>query len=153
MGARPQAEVAAVAVSDTVRAAGGIVRRTDEDGGPLVLLVHRPRYDDWSFPKGKTDSGESDEDAARREVEEETGLRCRLGARVGKTRYVDSRGRAKVVRYWMMEVDDVGHVENQVEFVPNAEVDALRWCTPADAAQVLSYDHDRALLDRIEWTT
>jgi len=126
-----------------VRAAGGIVRRRDEHDGDTdtrILLVHRPRYDDWSLPKGKADPGERAEDTALREVEEETGLRCALGAEVGTTRYRDSRGRDKVVRYWLMEPDD-GH-----DFVPNHEVDEIRWCTPAEAGELLSYDHDRQLV-------
>ena len=82
----------------TVRAAGGIVRRDGE-----VLVVHRPKYDDWSFPKGKLDEGERWEDAALREVEEETGFRCSLGPELGSTAYTDSRGRPKVARYWLMQ--------------------------------------------------
>jgi 8-oxo-dGTP pyrophosphatase MutT (NUDIX family) len=81
-----------------VRAAGGLVVREGEHG-PEVLLVHRQRYDDWTFPKGKVDPGESDEDAARREVEEETGFRCALDLELPSTQYVDARGRPKVVRY------------------------------------------------------
>ena len=88
---------------DTVRAAGGIVQRTDPDGESRLLLVHRPRYDDWSLPKGKADNGERDEETALREVEEETGLRCLLGEEIGETRYRDSKGRSKVVRYWLMD--------------------------------------------------
>ena len=65
--------------------------------------MHRPRYDDWTLPKGKNEPGERDEDAALREVEEETGFRCTLGDPAGETRYDDSKGRPKVVRYWVME--------------------------------------------------
>ena len=86
-----------------VRAAGGLVVR-DGEAGPQVLLVHRPRYDDWTFPKGKVDAGESDEHAAIREVEEETGYRCALEAELPSTRYFDNRGRPKLVRYWHMRV-------------------------------------------------
>ncbi len=118
-----------------VRAAGGVVRR---DG--RVLLVHRPRYDDWTFPKGKADDGETDEDCALREVEEETGLRCELGPELAPTQYTDARGRPKRVRWWRMEpVDDRG-------FVPNDEVDELRWASPAEAAALLSYGRDLELL-------
>ena len=85
-----------------VRAAGGVVwRRTDT---VEVLLVHRPRYDDWSMPKGKLDDGESFEDAAVREVEEETGIRAALGEDLGEVRYVDHKGRDKVVRWWAMVI-------------------------------------------------
>jgi 8-oxo-dGTP diphosphatase len=121
-----------------VKAAGGVV--IGDDG--LVVLVHRPRYDDWAFPKGKLDKGESWEDAALREVEEETGLRCRLGDELTPTSYRDPKGRAKVVRYWRME--PLGG-----EFVPSEEVDELRWVTTADANELLSYDHDRALLREV----
>src|SRR5215468_3875790 len=85
---------------ELVRAAGGIVER---DG--RMLLIHRPEYEDWSFPKGKLVDGESWEEGALREVEEETGLRCELGEEAGRTRYVDSRGRNKEVRYFLMTSD------------------------------------------------
>ena len=120
-----------------VRAAGGLVVR---DG--LVCLVHRPKYDDWSLPKGKVDPGEGFEQAALREVEEETGLRCRLGDELPEVRYTDAGERPKLVRYWAMHVvDDSG-------FSANDEVDELRWVTLADAARLLSYEHDRELVLR-----
>ena len=81
-------------MSETVRAAGGLVYRRREDGAHEILLVHRPAYDDWSFPKGKLEPGEREEDAAIREVEEETGLRCRLEAEAATTRYRATRGAA-----------------------------------------------------------
>jgi 8-oxo-dGTP diphosphatase len=118
-----------------VRAAGGVVER---DG--LVLLVHRPKYDDWTFPKGKAEDGESDEDCALREVHEETGLACRLLDELVPTEYIDSRGRPKRVRWWRMQV--VGGA-----FTPTEEVDEIRWLTSAEAAQLLSYGRDLALLD------
>jgi 8-oxo-dGTP diphosphatase len=124
-----------------VKASGGVVWRR-RAGGIAVALVHRPRYDDWSFPKGKLDRGESWEDAALREVEEEIGLRCRLGHELPPTSYRDAKGRAKVVRYWMMEPLDG-------EFAPSHEVDEVRWLTPADADRLLSYGHDRALLREV----
>ena len=140
-------EAAAVDVDafGVVRAAGGIVRRAgagdgDGDGEASVLLVHRPRYDDWSFPKGKNETGERDEDAALREVEEETGLRCVLGDPAGETRYVDSKGRPKVVRYWVMTPT------HEPAFTPNREVDELCWCTRREAGKLLTYAHDRQLL-------
>ena len=121
-----------------VQAAGGLVVR---DG--LVCLVHRPRYDDWSLPKGKLDPGEDFEAGALREVEEETGLRCRLLDELEEVRYRDSRGRPKLVRYWAMEVvEDAG-------FTPNDEVDELRWVSPAEAAELLSYERDRELVRRL----
>ena len=118
-----------------VRAAGGVVAR---DG--VVLLVHRPRYDDWTFPKGKAEEGESDEDCALREVREETGLRCTLEDELPTTHYVDARGRPKRVRWWRMRVvGDEG-------FTPNQEVDELRWIDHDAAAELLTYERDRALL-------
>jgi 8-oxo-dGTP diphosphatase len=120
-----------------VRAAGGLVTR---DG--RVLLVHRPKYDDWSFPKGKCDAGESDEACALREVEEETGFRCELLEEIGETSYRDGKGRPKTVRYWRMRA-----VEG--EFVPHDEVDAIRWETPEQAAELLSWSRDIPLLERV----
>ena len=107
-----------------------------------VALVHRPRYDDWSLPKGKLDKGEDFEQAALREVEEETGLRCRLGRTLGDTTYRDRKDRLKLVRYFEM------HPESG-EFAPNDEVDELRWLTPAEARDLLSYEHDRVLVETV----
>jgi len=121
-------------VKDQVRAAGGVVIR---DG--LVALVHRPRYDDWTLPKGKLDAGESFQEAAIREIDEETGLRTRLVRELPAV-YYEVRGRPKVVRYWLMEV------ESDPGFVPNDEVDELRWLEPAAARSLLSYDRDRDVL-------
>jgi 8-oxo-dGTP diphosphatase len=121
-----------------VRASGGVVWR--RAGGDLeVAIVHRPKYDDWSFPKGKLDPGESWEDAALREVEEEIGLRCRLGHELPPTAYTDPKGRWKVVRYWLMEPLDGA-------FAPSGEVDEMRWVPAREAQEVLSYEHDRELL-------
>jgi 8-oxo-dGTP diphosphatase len=123
-------------VTTEVRAAGGLVL-----DGSSVLLVHRPRYDDWTLPKGKLEADESWEDAAVREVEEETGLRCRiLGPEPFVSRYQDRRGRSKEVRYYVMERTD-GR-----DFVPNDEVDRLRWCSLDDAVAWLSYETDRGVL-------
>ena len=121
------------------RAAGGLVTRPAGEGVE-VLVVHRPRYDDWSLPKGKVDPGETDEAAARREVEEETGYVCALGEELATNRYVDRRGRDKTVRYWRMTVEHQSHWE------PNDEVDERRWLSPDQAATLLSYHADRALV-------
>ena len=121
-----------------VRAGGGVVWR-DDAGATEVLLVHRPKYDDWSFPKGKQDAGESDVETALREVEEETGFRCALGPELTSTSYVDRKGRPKTVRYWLMTIEDGS-------FTPTDEVDELRWVTPAQARWLLSYDRDRDVL-------
>jgi len=107
-----------------------------------VLLVHRAKYDDWTFPKGKAEPGESDEACALREVEEETGFRCLRGPELASTRYLDSRGRQKVVRYWRMTVQDG-------TFVPNSEVDVVEWLDPDSAAERLSYDRDLTVLARL----
>jgi 8-oxo-dGTP pyrophosphatase MutT (NUDIX family) len=117
---------------DPLRAAGGVVVR---DG--RVLLVHRPKYDDWAFPKGKLEDGESWEEAALREVEEETGLRCELGEYVGSTHYPMREG-MKEVRYYRMSTDG--------EPQPRNEVDDLQWVTFEEAAGLLSYEYDRELL-------
>jgi 8-oxo-dGTP pyrophosphatase MutT (NUDIX family) len=130
-----------------VHASGGILQRPSRRGlrrRAEIAVVHRPRYDDWSFPKGKREGGDADDEAtALREVEEETGFECVLGAEVGSTRYRDARGRDKVVRYWLMTLRPG---ERGDGFVANREVDELRWCTPKEAARLLTYDHDRALL-------
>jgi 8-oxo-dGTP pyrophosphatase MutT (NUDIX family) len=121
-------------VSDLIEAAGGVVVRDGQ-----VALVHRPRYDDWTLPKGKLDRGESFEEAAVREVEEETGLRARLLRELPCTTYRVG-GRPKIVRYWLMEVDRDG------PFAPNDETDELRWASPDEAQRLLSYEHDRELV-------
>jgi 8-oxo-dGTP diphosphatase len=121
-----------------VKAAGGVVRR---DG--RIAVVHRPRYDDWSLPKGKLDPGESFEEAALREVREETGFECELGEELSSTSYHDRKGRSKIVRYWLME--PVGG-----EFAPNDEVDEMRWLTPAEAVDLLTYPRDAELAQEIE---
>jgi 8-oxo-dGTP pyrophosphatase MutT (NUDIX family)/phosphohistidine phosphatase SixA len=123
-----------------VRAAGGIVVRRDRDGGREIALVHRPRYDDWTFPKGKLQPGETDEQTAIREVEEETGLHCRLGIDLGSVGYRDGEGRPKLVRYWAMEPGDG-------VFVPGEEVDELRWLALDRVGPTLTYDHDRGLFE------
>jgi 8-oxo-dGTP diphosphatase len=121
-----------------VKAAGGVVLR---DG--RIAVVHRPRYDDWSLPKGKLDPGESWEECAVREVHEETGLRCTLARELSSVSYTDRKGRAKVVRYWLMDV------AAEDGFTPDHEVDELRWVPAADAATVLTYPHDAELIEEV----
>ena len=134
-----------------VRAAGGLVWREtllgDADGtsrpGLEIVLIHRPAYDDWSFPKGKLDKGESYEAAAVREVAEETGLVCELGHELPSTEYLDRKGRLKLVRYWAMRVVAVE------PWQPNDEIDGRRWVTFDDAETMLTHAHDRELVERL----
>jgi 8-oxo-dGTP diphosphatase len=125
---------------EVVRAAGGLVWRQGPGRGVEIVLVHRPKYDDWTFPKGKLEPGEDEVAAAIREVEEETGLRCEPGAEVGTTSYVDSKGRPKTVLYF--EMTPVGGT-----LAPAHEVDDARWISAEEAPKVLSYEHDRVLLE------
>jgi 8-oxo-dGTP diphosphatase len=125
-----------VSEEDVIRAAGGVVVR---DG--RVAVVHRPKYDDWSLPKGKLEPGEDWLEAAVREVREETGLRCRPTRELEPVHYTH-KGRPKTVRYWLMECTDG-------DFAPNDEVDELRWVTPLEAADLLTYDRDRGLVEEL----
>jgi 8-oxo-dGTP diphosphatase len=129
-------------VNEVVRAAGGAVLR-DGSHGPEVAVVHRPRYDDWSLPKGKCDPGETDEQCAVREVEEETGLRCGLGRELLPTRYVDRHGRPKVVRYWEMKVLGAR------PFAANEEIDEVVWLPIDEAVRRLSYPYDAEVLANV----
>jgi 8-oxo-dGTP pyrophosphatase MutT (NUDIX family) len=124
-----------------VWAAGGVVLRNRE-GVLEVVLIHRPHREDWSFPKGKTDDGETLGQTAKREVEEETGFCCRRLHRLPTVRYVDESGCGKLVVYWTMEV-------MHGAFEPNPEVDALGWFDLASATEVLSYERDVDLLHTI----
>jgi 8-oxo-dGTP pyrophosphatase MutT (NUDIX family) len=131
---------AGAALSDEpeVRAAGGVVARVGDDDAE-ILLVHRPKYDDWSLPKGKALADESDEDCAVREVWEETGLRCEHRFELPSTRYRDRLGRDKRVRYWAM-----GVLEGAFE--PHAEVDELAWLPPREARARLTWERDGAVV-------
>jgi 8-oxo-dGTP pyrophosphatase MutT (NUDIX family) len=124
---------------DVVEAAGGVVARERDDGSFEYAVIHRPKYDDWTLPKGKLDPGETEVRAATREVEEETGMLCRLGADLGTVAYVDSSGRNKTVRYWLM-------TPVRGRFQPTREVDDIRWLPLEEALALLSYDRDRAIL-------
>ena len=116
-----------------------MVVRDAPQGSVEVAVVHRPRYDDWSLPKGKLKPGEEAEHGALREVEEETGFRCELGPELEPASYVDRNGRQKHVRWWLMRPVDG-------RFEPNDEVDRLRWMTPEEVLGLLDYPHDRALV-------
>jgi 8-oxo-dGTP diphosphatase len=124
-----------------VRAAGGLVVRGVEDAAAQVevAVIHRPRHQDWSLPKGKLDRDEGWEQAALREVAEETGVRCELVRELAPARYRDRRGRDKLVRWWLMRALDG-------EFTPGDEVDELRWLEPGRAVELLDYEHDRELV-------
>lgn len=125
-----------------VVAAGAVVLRGKGDSVE-VLLVHRPKYDDWSFPKGKLDRGEHALTAAVREVAEETGLRVRLGRPLDDQHYEIANGRAKVVHYWLARVrgdDDISG------YAANDEIDQVRWVPLAKAGKLLTYPHDRRTL-------
>ena len=124
--------------TDVVQAAGGLVVRRRKRALEIAV-VHRPVHHDWSFPKGKLEPGETFELAARREVQEETGMACRLLRFIGHTEYMDRKGRPKAVAYWIM-------VPESGVFKPNAEVDELRWVSLDQATGLLSYPRDRELV-------
>lgn len=124
-----------------VVAAGCVVLRPGP-GGHEVLLVHRPRYDDWSFPKGKVDRGETLTTCAVREVEEESGVRVGLGLPLTSQRYLLANGRPKAVHYWIARPTS----EREEAFVPNDEVDEVRWLSWEHAHDLLSYEYDRDTL-------
>ena len=124
-----------------VLAAGGAVwRRTPQ--GLEVVRVHRPAYDDWGLPKGKLEEGESAEQAALREVEEETGLWCRLGGELPTTTYNDGAGRPKSVRYWAM-------TQAGGELAAAHEVDDARWALLEQARRRLTYPRDVVVLEAL----
>ena len=125
-----------------VRAAGGAVWRWAQDGGVEVVLIHRPRYDDWSLPKGKVDPGETDEQAALREVREEASLDARMGAELPTTTYVDRSGKQKRVRYWAMTVAGGDPAADN-------EVDEAIWVPLREARARLSYPRDMVVLDAL----
>lgn len=119
-----------------IEAAGGVVWN---ETGDRILLVHRPRYGDWTLPKGKLDPGESHATAAAREVTEETGFETARGAQLAELRYVTSDGAEKRVVYFTFHVTGG-------EFVPNDEVDAVQWTTVTQAGALLSYEIDRTFI-------
>ena len=124
-----------------VRAAGGLVVR-EAEGRREIAVVHRPKYDDWSLPKGKLDQGEDWEEGALREVEEETGMRCEIEAELPASHHTDHKGRAKEVRWFRMR--PLGG-----SFSAGDEVDELRWLEPEAAMKLLDYEHDRRLVSSL----
>ena len=128
--------------TDLMRAAGGVPYRRN-DAGIELAVIHRPHREDWSFPKGKLDPGETFEQCAVREVFEETGFEVKLDHFVGTTEYVHRKGRPKIVAYWLVSV--IGG-----EFVVNEEADEVRWVSIDEARSLVTYDRDRELLDLVE---
>ncbi|MCI0485078.1 MAG: NUDIX hydrolase [Blastocatellia bacterium] len=125
-------------------AAGGVVIDESDDGALRVLVVHRPRYDDWSFPKGGVDQGETLEQAALREVREETGLECRIIRKLSSVSYsypTRKGDRPKVVHYFLMEPS------GRTFDIEGDEVDRAEWLSVDDARRILSYQSDREMLD------
>ena len=125
-----------------IRAAGGLVFRSTSKGKLKVLIAHRPAYDDWSLPKGKSDKGETPEETAIREVLEETGYRCAVVRELEPVTYWFQREGQRIrktVRWFLMRpLEKVGEHDH--------EVDEVRWATPEDALRLLRYDSDRRLL-------
>jgi 8-oxo-dGTP diphosphatase len=130
-------------VSELVRAAGGVITRTARAGRLEILLVHRPRYDDWTLPKGKAKEGESYKACAIREVEEETSLLCDVHEELAVSEYEDAAGRPKRVRYFAMTPRD------DSEAAPRNEIDAVCWLTRARALETLTYVRDREVVARL----
>lgn len=137
--------------AEIIQAAGGLVRRSVKSDCPLhnwqVLLVHRARHKDWSFPKGRQAPGETLEQTALREVKEETSVSCTI-IEVNLPlvcRYVDRNGKLKEVHYWRMVIES----ESSEAFVPNGEIDEIKWATMVEALKLLSYKPDRKLLAKI----
>ena len=130
-----------MSIRPEIHASGGVIVRYgghDQDQ-PFCALIHRPTYDDWSFPKGKLESGEQPLECALREVYEETGYRCRAGQELASTHYLDHLGHSKIVRYWLLEV-------TEGSFSPNQEVDAIAWLPFHLAEGTLTYHLDREVL-------
>lgn len=129
--------------AEEVRAAGGVVWRVGRDG-PEIVIIHRIRYGDWTLPKGKLEAGESWEEAAVREVHEESGVTADLGPELPSTWYTDKHGRPKRVRYWAMTVREARPRP------PDHEVDEVRWVPVATAMELLTYEHDRAVVAELD---
>lgn len=123
---------------ECIEAAGGVVVDMSKNK-PRYLLIHRPRYNDWSLPKGKLNDGETHHDAALREVKEETGLVCEVLAKLSPVNYKTPNGNAKHVKYWLMQTRSGG-------FVKNDEVDDVIWVKRSKAISMLTHVHDQAVL-------
>ncbi|MGB8942208.1 MAG: NUDIX hydrolase [Streptomyces sp.] len=129
-----------MADTSVVLAAGCVLwRRSSSGAGVELALVYRPKWADWSHPKGKLKRGEDARDGALREVLEETGMACDLGPELPTAFYIDGQGRPKEVRYWAAEA--AGGT-----FVPNAEVSRLVWLPPVEASELVTRERDAALI-------
>lgn len=146
-GGRATGNTAAAGRGPVVLAAGAVLwvpgrpKKSGRLGRPRIAVIHRPKYDDWSLPKGKLDPGEGMADAALREVWEETGFRCLLGPELPAQHY-QVQGRPKEVRYWAA-------VPSNGAFRPNREVDRMEWLPAGKARARLTYEHDRLLIDAL----
>jgi 8-oxo-dGTP diphosphatase len=130
------------APNDLIRAAGGIVHRSVASGRAEIACIYREARGDWTFPKGKLDEGETFEQAALREVAEETGMNCHVLRFVGTTNYTHRKGKPKIVAYYLMAVGDG-------EFAPNAEVDELVWLPMEHVRSHLTWERDQELFDLV----
>jgi 8-oxo-(d)GTP phosphatase len=130
----------------TVYAAGALLWRL-VDNELMVALIHRARYDDWSWPKGKVDPGETLPETAVREIAEETGLKVKLGLRLGIIKYKLPNGADKEVHYWAARVSD--SVLAKSKFVPSEEVAKVDWIKATEAGKLLTYEHDQEVLSRL----
>ena len=130
------------APNDLIRAAGGILTRFVTGGRVEVACIYRESRGDWTFPKGKLDNGETFEQAALREVREETGMSCHVVRFVGTTNYTHRKGRPKIVAYYLMAV-------NEGEFTPNEEVDELVWLPLEQVRAHLTWERDQELFDLV----
>lgn len=130
------------APDDLIRAAGGVVTRFVPGGRVEIACIYREARGDWTFPKGKLNEGETFEEAAVREVLEETGLHCRVVRFVGTTNYTHRKGKPKIVAYYLMNMD-------QGEFAPNDEVDELVWLPLERVRTHLTWDRDQELFDLV----
>ena len=130
----------------TIYAAGAILWR-EEKGKLLVALIHRSRHNDWSFPKGKVDPGETFPQTAVREILEETGLKIKLGAKLPTAEYSVPSGEKKEVHYWAARVSDKAISEST--FKPSEEVAKVDWVSPEKAHELLTYKFDNAVLDAL----
>lgn len=130
------------APTDLIRAAGGVVIRPLANSRWEVACIYREARGDWTFPKGKLDQGETFEQAAVREVFEETGMRCETVRFIGTTNYTHRKGKPKIVAYYLM-------MAAPGEFIPNEEVDELVWLPLEEVATHLTWDRDRELFDLV----